>query len=193
MPYTPKILAFSGSSRPESFNRKLLKNLVRGAKNAGGDVTVLNFDDLWLPLFEQGLQQREGIHPNAKKFKAMLKENQGLLVASPEHNHFVPALMKNAIDWASRSEEGEKPLEALKGKYVSVSTASPGVHGGARALPFIRIMFMNVQMHVIPEHVTISGAGKAFDENDLLIDEKLRERAEGAGAALVEILRKVNA
>ena len=82
----PKILAFAGSSRRDSFNKKLVKIAAEGARLAGAEVTYLDFKDLPMPLFDEDLEAEAGIPENVKKFKALMKAHQGLLIASPEYN-----------------------------------------------------------------------------------------------------------
>jgi len=72
----------------------------------GADATYLDFRDLPLPLYDADLEEAEGLPENALKLKALMKAHQGFLIACPEYNSSI-TLLKNAIDWASRSEPGE--------------------------------------------------------------------------------------
>ena len=72
---TTKILAFAGSARKDSFNKKLVKIAIAGAKAAGAEVTYLDFRDLPLPPYDEDLEIAEGLPENAFKFKAMMKEH----------------------------------------------------------------------------------------------------------------------
>src|SRR3989338_2486857 len=100
----PKILAFAGSTRTESFNKKLVQIAVRGAKQAGADVAYIDLRDFPLPLFDGDLEAKEGLPANAKKLKALFLDHQGLLISSPEYNSSISGVLKNTIDWVSRSE-----------------------------------------------------------------------------------------
>ena len=99
-----KILAFAGSSRKESFNKKLLKIAVLGVQEQGGYVTLIDLADYPMPIFNQDLEQEKGIPENARKLKQLMVEHNAFIIASPEYNSTFSPLLKNVIDWASRAE-----------------------------------------------------------------------------------------
>ncbi|MBN8549101.1 MAG: NAD(P)H-dependent oxidoreductase, partial [Deltaproteobacteria bacterium] len=134
-----KILAFSGALRAESFNHKLLLVAVQGAKDAGADVTVISLRDYPMPLYDQEIEDATGIPEHAKRFKELMKSHHGFLIASPEYNSSVTAVLKNSLDWASRMEDGEKELAAFSGKVAGLISASPGSLGGLRGLAHLRV------------------------------------------------------
>ena len=103
----PKILAFSGSIRRESWNRKLIRVAVDATRAAGGDVTLIDLADYPLPLYNGDLEERDGLPDNAQRLKALFKEHDALLIASPEYNSSMPPLLKNTLDWVSREWQGE--------------------------------------------------------------------------------------
>src|SRR6266446_5332539 len=98
----PRILAFAGSTRAASFNKRLVRIAARGAEAAGAEVTVIDLRDLPLPLFDQDQEAAEGPPENAKRLKALMVASDGFLIASPEYNSSISAVLKNTIDWASR-------------------------------------------------------------------------------------------
>jgi NAD(P)H-dependent FMN reductase len=95
---TPRILALAGSLRRESFNKKLVSFAVKGARDAGAEVTLIDLADFPLPLFDRDLEARQGMPDNGKKLKQHFIDHDGLLIASPEYNSSVTAVLKNAID-----------------------------------------------------------------------------------------------
>ncbi len=99
-----KVLAFAGSSRQESFNKKLVRIAAAGAEGAGARVTVIDLADYPMSLFNQDLEAGEGMPEAARAFKQLLIEHDGFLIASPEYNGAFSPLLKNALDWASRAE-----------------------------------------------------------------------------------------
>src|SRR5438105_5025737 len=122
----PKIVAFAGSLRTGSFNKKLLAIAADAARAAGAEVTVVDLRELALPVFDQDLEDASGLPDGARKFKALLRASDGFLIASPEYNSSVTAALKNAIDWASRAEtDDEPPLAAFRGKAAALFAASP--------------------------------------------------------------------
>ena len=121
---TPKILAFAGSLRAESWNKKLVLQAANAARDAGADVTLLDLRDLPMPIYDGDIEAQQGLPANARAFKQLLRDHHGVLLSSPEYNSQMPAVLKNAIDWASRLERGDTPLVAFKGKVAGVMSAS---------------------------------------------------------------------
>lgn len=191
MSTTPKLLAFSGSVRTGSFNKKLLTVLVAGARNAGAEVTLVDFRELPLPLYDGDLEAHMGLPTNVLEFKRLMLAHHGLLLACPEYNSSITPLLKNAIDWASRPAPDEKPLACFEGKVAGLVSASPGVLGGLRGLVHVRAMLGNIKVLVVPEQISISKAHEAFDETDALKDVKQRASVEAVGAAVTRLVAKL--
>src|SRR3954451_23419557 len=105
MPNPPRILAFAGSARRESLNKKLLAAVVEATRAAGGEVTVLDLNELPMPMYHGDLEDEKGIPENAQKFIKLVTEHHALLIASPEYNSQMPPLLKNTIDWSTRGDE----------------------------------------------------------------------------------------
>ncbi len=183
-----KILAFAGSSRKDSVNKKLVIIAAKAAKNAGAAVTVIDLADYPMPIYNQDLETEQGMPDKAHDFKQLLIEHDGFLIASPEYNSAFSPLLKNAIDWASRAEsKDEPPLQAFKGKFVSIMAASPGALGGLRGLVFLRMLLANIGMMVLPEQLAIPQAFKAFSEDGSLVDKDQQKAAEQLGINLVQM------
>ena len=102
-----RILAFAGSAREGSFNKQLVRVAAEGAREAGAEVTLADLRDYPMPVFDEDLEAAEGSPENAVKFKQLMLDHQGLLIAAPEYNSSITAALKNTIDWASRPAEGQ--------------------------------------------------------------------------------------
>ena len=184
----PRVLAFAGSARTDSFNHKVVSVAAEGARAAGADVTVLDLRDFPIPLFDEELEGAEGIPANARKLKEIMLGHEGLLIASPEYNSSITPLLKNTIDGVSRPSDDEKALAAYKGKVAAIMSASPGGLGGLRGLVHLRSILSNIGVLVIPDQVAVGGAHSAFDSDGNLIDEKRRASVEGLGKSVVSLL-----
>jgi chromate reductase len=181
----PKILAFAGSAKKKSFNRKLLQIAASGAREAGATVTEIDLADYPMPIISEDLERDEGIPENARKFKKLLLEHDALMIASPEYNSAFSPLLKNVIDWASRTESGdEPPLAAYQGKIATIMAASPGPLGGLRGLVFPRMLLGNIGVTVLPDQQTIPQAFKAFNDDGSLIDARKQEAVMDLGRKL---------
>ena len=188
----PKILAFAGSTRAGSFNRQLLAIAADAARAAGAEVTVVELRELALPLFDQDLEAVSGLPEGARKFKALLRASDGFLIASPEYNSSVTAVLKNAIDWASRAEsDDEPPLAAFRGKSAALFAASPGALGGLRGLVHLRSILGNIGVLVLPDQVCIPVAHEAFDGAGKLKDERKTRQVAVLAKALAELAGKL--
>lgn len=188
----PKILAFAGSLRKDSFNKKVLKIAVQGVKEAGGEVTLIDLQEWSLPIFNQDEEAKFGIPQTAMKLKKLFREMDGLLIASPEYNSSITAVLKNTLDWVSRPHPEEKEyLECFTGKVAALVSASPGALGGLRGLVHLRSMLGNIGVIVLPNQQSISNAETAFDANGNLKDAKKQAAVLKVGKDLVEVLEKL--
>jgi NAD(P)H-dependent FMN reductase len=176
---TVRILAFAGSTRRESFNKKVVSIAVKGARDAGAEVTLIDLKDFSLPLFDQDLEAEQGMPENGKKLKKLFIDHDGLLIASPEYNSSITGVLKNAIDWVSRPAPGEPSLVAFRGKVATLMSASPGALGGLRALVHVRSILGNLGVIVLPD--------------GSLVDPKQQAGIEGLGNTLASFLKKYKA
>jgi len=191
MSVNPRILVFGGSLRRDSFNQKLAAVAAEGARQAGAEVTLIALRDYPLPIFDADLEESDGMPENARKLKALFREHDGILIASPEYNSSITAALKNAIDWVSRAETEDEPdLVALKGKCAALCSASPGALGGLRGLVHLRSILGNLGILLVPEQVAVSKAYDAFKEDGSLADERQAQRVRNVGAALTRLLQK---
>ncbi len=186
---SPKIVAFAGSTRRESFNFALVSVAARFAEKAGAEVTLLHLKDYDLPLFNQDLES-DSFPEAAKNLHGVLKSHDGFLIACPEYNSSITPLLKNTIDWCSRPFDGESSLSAFQGKVAGLLAASPGGLGGLRGLVHVRSILGNIGVHVIPEQAALAKAHEAFSEGELTNDSE-RDRVQGVAESLVETTRRL--
>lgn len=164
MPDTIQVLAFAGSLRSGSYNRALIR---AASARAPAGLHIENFDLSSIPLFNADVEV-SGIPPGVIAFKEAIAAADSLLIATPEYNHGVPGVLKNALDWASRPA-ARSPLWE---KPVGVIGASPGQIGTARAQSQIRqtFEFTNCICMNQPE-LTVFRAHERFDAAGNLTDE----------------------
>jgi chromate reductase len=186
-----RIVAFAGSLRSGSFNKKLIKIAAAGARAAGAGVTEIDLRDIPMPLYDGDIEREHGLPPNAKVFKRLLIEHHGFLISSPEYNSAVSGVLKNAIDWASRPEPNEPGLVAYKGKVAGLVSACPGHLGGIRGLAVLRSILSNIGVIVIPTQMAISRANDAFEPGGELKDERQQAAVESVGAEVVSVAAKL--
>jgi len=189
----PRMLVFAGSTRSASTNKKLARLAASEAEAAGGKVTLIDLREFPMPLYDGDLEAASGIPAEGLRFKALLKEHQGLLIASPEYNSSITGVLKNAIDWASRPEPGEPSLIAFKRKVALIMSASPGGLGGLRGLVHLRSILGNIDVLVLPEQIAISKAHESFAEDGSLKDPRQAEAVRKMTQRLVDVVRQLHA
>ncbi len=187
----PRILAFAGSVRADSYNHRLVAVAAQGARDAGADVTLLDLKDFELPLFNEDLERDQGTPENATRLKQLFLEHQGLLIASPEYNSSITPLLKNTIDWVSRPVEGEPRLAAYQGKVAALMAASPGALGGLRGLVHVRSILSSIGVIVLPDQIAVPQAFEAFDEAGELKDSKQQAKVQGLGESVAKVAAKL--
>lgn len=164
MAETIRVLGFAGSLRAGSFNRALLR-AAQGL--APADMTIEVFDLIEVPLYN-GDVEAAGDPPGVARFKAAIGAADAVLMVTPEYNHGVPGVMKNAIDWASRPPQDA----ALAGKPVGIIGASPGITGSARGQSQLRQAFEFTNSYCMPQpEVLVFRAHEKFDADGQLTDE----------------------
>ncbi|MHC5114814.1 MAG: NADPH-dependent FMN reductase [Planctomycetota bacterium] len=188
---TPRILAFAGSLRRDSFNKRLVRVAAAGAEQAGAKVTHLDLRDYPLPVFDQDLEAAEGLPDHARTLKDLFRAHDGLLISSPEYNGSVTAAFKNTIDWVSRPEPDRPPLDCFAGKVAGIMAASPGGLGGLRGLVHVRAILSGIRVIVLPQQVAVGGAGDAFAEDGSLVDQAKQKSVSGIGATVALMLTKL--
>ncbi len=193
MTIKPKILAFAGSLRRKSFNKRVLRTAVKGAEAAGAKVTFVDLHDYPMPLFNSDDEEANGIDENALRFQGLLSAHDGFLIASPEYNGSITGSLKNAIDWASRPSDKYKRSDVFQAKFAAIMTASPGSFGGVRALSHLRGVLTSVGVYVLPSEIAVPFAGEKFSgDGEEMTDEITKAVLGNLGATLVGILKKTH-
>lgn len=165
-----RVLVFAGSTREHSLNKKLARAAAQLARMQGLEPTFADLRDFPMPLYDGDLEREAGLPEGARAFKALLLSHPGWLVACPEYNSAITAVLKNAIDWASRPQPGEAPAAAFRGKLVGLLAASPGNLGGIRGLYTVRQVLNGLGCLLLPTQFSLPQAGSAFGEDGALAD-----------------------
>ncbi len=185
-----KILAFAGSTRENSVNKKLISEAAKITCQMEVNVTVIDLKDYPFPFYDADLEAKEGMPTKVKQLRQLLIQNDVILIASPEYNGSLSAVLKNTIDWASRSEAGGSSREAFKGKTFAIMSASPGPLGGALGLVHLRTIIENIGGRVISQQVVVPDAYNAFDEQGRLKNEKIKKEIQLLVQSAIDLLSK---
>jgi chromate reductase len=173
-----KVIGIAGSLRTGSYNRALLR-AAKALAPAGMEIEIAEIASF--PLFNEDLEAK-GTPLEVLELKRRIAEADALLIATPEYNHSVPGVLKNAIDWLSR--EPDMPLE---GKPTAIMGASTGMIGTARSQMHLRIAALAVNMPILQKpEIYVATAQRKFDEHGELTDEPTRARIKALLAALMD-------
>ena len=169
-----KLLAFSGSLRKASFNHKLVEHAADLARSRGATVTVVSLVDFAMPVYNQDEEDASGLPDGVLRFRELMKEADGFIIGCLEYNGSMSAALKNAIDWASRPNGDEQPLECFADKVAALVAASPGGLGGIRGLDHVREILSNIQSYIVPGMVSVGSVHEAFGDDGALTNDRTR-------------------
>ncbi|MDP2486444.1 NADPH-dependent FMN reductase [Pseudoalteromonas marina] len=184
----PKIIALAGSLRKESFNQKLINEAARFALQTGAEVEVIQLNELDIPLFNEDIEAQD-TPADAQRLKDKLRSADGILLASPEYNGSITAPLKNAIDWASRTEQGAVP--AFRNKVVALFATSPGGLGGLRGLNHVRDILSGIGSLVLADQLAVPSAFSVFDDNGQISDPEIADKVSSLAHQLVSVASKL--
>lgn len=167
MAQTFKLLGLPGSLRKKSISRAVMHSL-KAALPANVSMQVFELHDI--PLYNEDFESDRPA--SVRALHAAVEQCDGLVVLSPEYNHGMSGVLKNAIDWVSRPGYNS----VLKGKPVAIFTTSESPLGGARAQADLHKMFLSTISRIAPgREVSIGGTGKSV-VNGRLVDEAVLKR-----------------
>lgn len=173
-----KLLVFAGSTRQQSFNRRLAAIAVDIGRRAGADLTHIELADFDIPLYNADLEA-QGTPADVIRLKQLMFDHPAWIICSPEYNGSYTALLKNTIDWASSPVKNHPDwsdgTKSFAGKVVGLLSASPGALGGLRSLGHLNPLLVNLQCWVAPQQFALSNAAQAFDEQGQLTDPSHRQ------------------
>ena len=177
------ILGISGSGRKRSYNTALLE----AAKQLLPQNATLEVADVSkLPLYNQDLEH--DLPEAVKDLKKKIRTADAILIATPEHNYSVTAVLKNAIEWGNRP-----PGDASwSGKPAAVISASTGLRGGVRAQLHLRQIMIDLNMYSINRPLLlVANAKDKFNQDLKLTDEETIQTLREVLSALVEWTRRL--
>jgi chromate reductase len=175
---TTSILAFAGSLRTNSLNRRLV-GAAQTVAPAGINLTI--FDDLGgVPLFNEDLEDRALTEHAAidelgdvVALRTLVARSDGVLIATPEYNQSIPGVMKNVVDWLSRPEDAG----LLDGKPVAIMGATTGPWGTRYAQKELRHVLTATGAIVMPQPMLfVPNGDNAFDALGRLSDPTVERR-----------------
>ncbi len=175
------VLTICGALRAGSTNALLLGE----ARRAFGVATWVAAD-LRLPLFDEDIETSTGIPPEVQRLADQIKAADAVIIATPEYNKALPGVLKNALDWVSRTRGGP-----WRGKPVAIISAADGPAGGARAQFSLRLCMVPFRARVLPgPEVMVAHSRVAFDAHGRLIEAQTVKALRELMAELKDEMRR---
>ena len=186
---TPKILAFAGSIREDSVNKRLARIALRAAQEAGAETTFVDLRDYQMPLYCQDDEGENGMPESVIQLKELMKSHEGFLIASPEYNGSLTGILKNTIDWMSRPYADDPRMACFDGKIAGLMAASPGGLGGIRGLSHLRTILAGIGALVLPNHVAVGQSGTNLVDDESVKNESLQKAITVLSTEMVRVIR----
>ena len=176
-----KLLVFAGSTRQNSYNRKLAGVVADMARKGGAEVTHIELGDFDVPMYNADLEAK-GTPTDVMKLKQLTYEHPAWIICTPEYNASYPALLKNTLDWLSSPIKSDPvwndDFRSTRGKVVGMLSASPGALGGLRSQSHLAPLLLNLQCWLAPKNFALGHAGDAFDAQGQLVNESARKNVQ---------------
>jgi chromate reductase, NAD(P)H dehydrogenase (quinone) len=173
-----RILGIAGSLRRGSYNHALLRE---AAERLPAGAELVEFDRLGeIPPYDADVEAK-GVPEPVEALRQAMLEADAVVVATPEYNHSIPGVLKNALDWASRPA-GQS---ALTGKPAAVVGASTGMFGAVWAQAETRKVLGALGGRVVERELPVAGAAELYRDGRLELSPDQSEQLEGILAELV--------
>ena len=167
------LLTIAGALREGATNCMLAAEAARHF--APETLTVAN---LRLPLYDGDVEDSTGIPPEVQLLADQIAAADAVVISTPEYNKMIPGVLKNALDWVSRTKGSP-----WKGKPVAIMSAAAGRSGGERAQSTLRHALAPFRVRLVPgPEVLVADSGNAFDGAGHLADARYEK-------SLAELMR----
>lgn len=187
-----KVLLLPGSRRKGSINIQLLFAAQKKFEGMGVSAELITPAELTAPIYDGDLEADEGVPEAIKALNQKMAAADALVVASPEYNGFFSPLLKNTLDWMSRSQDEQPGTAVFRDKPALVLAASPGPMSAARALPHIRTQLSNLGLNVFRSQLGVGRAGSVLSESGDVLDEKVDNQLTTIISEFTAFAKKLN-
>jgi chromate reductase len=181
-----KVIGFAGSLRKDSYNKKCLKVVLEFIEGAGVEVEFVDLKTLEIPVFDGDLEQEVKIPEGVKALREKIAKANGVIIATPEYNHSIPGVLKNTLDWLSRTKFA---VNVFENKKVGLFGASDGSFGTTRAQIAFFPIANTLGMDLMPSKTYVTNVEDRFDSEGKLVDEKTRESLKKFSANFVAFIK----
>lgn len=182
-----RILGFAGSLREKSYNKMALRLVLEKAKVLGAEVEFVDLKPLNIPLYDGDLEKEIQLPDGIKILREKIQQADGVIIATPEYNHSLPGVLKNTIDWLSRTKYFPS---VLGGKKVALFGASDGNFATVRAQIAFFPIANTLEIDLMPSKTYVGNVEEVFDETGKCLDQKVEERLAKFAHKFVDFVSK---
>jgi len=186
-----KIILLPGSRRQDSINVRLLMCVEKKLQTLGIETDLVGSSDLQSPIYDGDCEAKVGVPDSIKDLNRRMLAANALIVASPEYNGFFSPLLKNTLDWMSRSQDDQPGAAVFRDKAALALAASPGPMAAARALPHIRTQLSNLGLNVYRSQLGVGRAGTVLSDNGDMLDGKMDQQLNELVQNFTEFVQKL--
>ena len=181
----PIIGIISGSTRSASINRKFAKAVAKQFDKQGAEIRFLDLDKYDMPIYNGDYEQEFGIPDTTKEFVKHVLECDGIFITTPEYNGSLPALLKNTIDWSSRTG-----LSHFQSPVYAIGAASPGPMSGIMALRELQFILARLGAVIIPPQIGAGNFETLLDEKGALKSGMVLDMTNKMVANMIDIIKE---
>jgi chromate reductase len=181
-----KIVGFAGSLREKSYTKMALRVVIKNFEEAGVEAEFIDLKPLNIPPYDGDVEQEIQLPDGIKQLREKIERADGLILALSEYNHSISGVMKNTIDWLSRTKFYPSIFD---NKKVGIFSVSDGIIGGARAQIAFYPTAVTLNMDLMPSKVYVPNVDQKFDEAGNLNDEKTKESLKKFAQKFVDFLQ----
>jgi NAD(P)H-dependent FMN reductase len=168
-----KIIGFAGSLRSASYNKMALRLVLEKAKEAGAEVEFIDLKPLNIPLYDGDLEMEIELPEGIKSLREKIEKADGVIIATPEYNHSLPGVLKNTLDWLSRTKFFP---DIWKEKKVALFGVSDGNFATVRAQIAFYPIANTLGIDLMPSKTYVGNVESVFDQEGKCLDPKVEER-----------------
>lgn len=182
-----KIVGLAGSLRAGSYNKKCLRVVLEFARELGAEVEEIDLKSLNIPLYDGDLEEEIQVPEGVQTLREKIAAADGWLIVTPEYNHSLPGVLKNTLDWLSRTKYAP---DIFKNKKTALFGASNGIFGTVRAQIAFYPIVNTLGLDLMPSTTYVRNVDQLFDDEDKLTDEKTRESLKKFAGGFVSFIKE---
>lgn len=169
-----KIALMAGSTRTGSINQQLVIAMAQKYAAAGDETTLIDLRDYDMPIYNGDIEVKSGAPDNTHRLAKLLVEQDGIFMCSPEYNGSLSPLLKNTIDWLTRTGNRDHILKPV----WSLGSCAMGPMSGIMVMRQMQYIMNRIYADIIPLQLGIGLGAQAFNPDGSFARQSDIDRAD---------------